>query len=53
VVRKQLFGIMRPGSTNSADLPTGTKTICKMGRREKTAPMGIGKELPRKIWHVF
>jgi len=35
VVRKQLFEIMKPDSTNSTDSLTGTKTICKMGRREK------------------
>jgi len=28
---------MRPDSTNSAGLSTGTKTICKVGRREKAA----------------
>tara|TARA_B100001146_G_scaffold107329_1_gene94865 strand:+ start:1410 stop:1541 length:132 start_codon:yes stop_codon:yes gene_type:complete len=43
VVRKQLFEIMKPDSTNSADLSTGTKTICKMGRRKKTANFRIGK----------
>jgi len=43
MVRKQLFEIMRPDSTNSTDLPTGTKTICKMGRRKKAAIIRIGK----------
>jgi hypothetical protein len=40
---------MKPAPTNSSDLCTGAKTICKVGWRQKTTFARIGKEFSKKI----